>query len=123
MKIAGIVASCIIVACAASGCSGTSERNKIDYKSAGRLPPLEIPPDLATPQNSDRYAVPTPGEATYSDYSRSRDPEQGAEADSVLPERAGMRVVRVGEYRWLEIDSEPGALWQPLQSKSSGTDQ
>lgn len=115
MKISGIVASCIIVVSVASGCSGTSERNKIDYKSAGRLPPLEIPPDLATPENSDRYNVPTPGEATYSDYSRSRESEQGTKGDSVLPERAGMRVVRVGEYRWLEVDSEPGALWQPLR--------
>jgi uncharacterized lipoprotein len=41
---------------------------KIDYKSAGKLPPLEIPPDLTSPNRDERYAVPdiSPrGSATY----------------------------------------------------------
>ena len=42
-----------------AGCSGTLfEKKEIDYKSAGKLPPLEIPPDLTRPGRDDRYAVP-----------------------------------------------------------------
>ena len=32
---------------------------KIDYKSAGTTPTLEIPPDLAAPTYDDRYQVAT----------------------------------------------------------------
>ncbi|MGH8678872.1 MAG: outer membrane protein assembly factor BamC, partial [Burkholderiales bacterium] len=64
------IALIFISAAVVAGCSGSlSERNKIDYKSAGRLPPLEVPPDLAAPQADDRFAVPEAGSATYSAYS------------------------------------------------------
>jgi outer membrane protein assembly factor BamC len=32
--------------------------DKVDYKSAGELPPLEVPPDLVRPAPDDRYAIP-----------------------------------------------------------------
>jgi outer membrane protein assembly factor BamC len=60
------LASCALVV---AGCSGTLEPKKIDYKSAGKLPPLEVPPDLTQPTGDDRFAVPDvspSGTATYS---------------------------------------------------------
>src|SRR3990172_9363837 len=45
------------------------EGDKIEYKSAGKLPPLEIPPDLTRPTTDDRFAVPDinpKGGATFS---------------------------------------------------------
>ena len=34
------------------------ETKKIDYKSAGKAPTLETPPDLVAPARDDRFAVP-----------------------------------------------------------------
>ena len=41
-----------------AGCSGNilPESKKIEYKSAGKLPPLEVPPDLTQPSR-DELAV------------------------------------------------------------------
>jgi outer membrane protein assembly factor BamC len=39
-----------------AGCeTTTSLGKKIDYKSAGSVPALEVPPDLTTPTYDDRY--------------------------------------------------------------------
>ncbi len=117
MRLTGILISATVVAMLVAGCSGSlSERRKIDYKSAGRLPPLEIPPDLATPRNSERYNIPAGDGATFSDYSRERDAvRSGARDSSILPEQAGMRVERDGRFRWLRVEMEPDELWQPLR--------
>lgn len=38
-----------------AGCSSMSiETKKIDYKSAGKLPPLEVPPDLTSPNREKK---------------------------------------------------------------------
>ena len=67
MRLKGIFVVAAVAAMLVTGCSGSvSERRKIDYKSAGRLPPLEVPPDLATPQNSERFNVPADDGATFS---------------------------------------------------------
>jgi outer membrane protein assembly factor BamC len=61
-----------------AGCSGSilPESKKIEYKSAGKLPPLEIPPDLTQQSRDERYTVPdvaaSKGSATYSAYSVER---------------------------------------------------
>lgn len=34
------------------------KNDTVDYKSAGELPPLEVPPDLVRPATDDRYAIP-----------------------------------------------------------------
>ena len=55
-----------------SGCGGSllPESKKIEYKSAGKLPPLEIPPDLTQQSRDERYSVPdvssSKGTATFS---------------------------------------------------------
>ena len=54
-----------IVAAAAlavlSGCSISNDGSSVDYKSAGTLPPLEVPPDLTSPARDNRYVVPETG--------------------------------------------------------------
>ena len=66
---------CTVLA-ALTGCATpTIESKKVDYKSAGKLPPLEIPPDLTSPSRDERYTVPdiSPrGSATFSAYSSER---------------------------------------------------
>jgi outer membrane protein assembly factor BamC len=123
MKLTAIFVSAAVAAMLVAGCSGSaSERRKIDYKSAGRLPPLEVPPDLATPQNSERFNVPAEDGATFSDYSRERDAARNGTRDSsILPERTGLQVERDGTSRWLRVDIEPEELWQPLREFWQGT--
>jgi len=62
----------LMLAVTLAGCSGSilPESKKIEYKSAGKLPPLEIPPDLTQQSRDERYVVPdvssSKGSATYS---------------------------------------------------------
>lgn len=105
-----------VLAVAACGSFGSIElpSKKIDYKSAGKLPPLEVPPDLARPGTDDRFAVPDinpKSSATFSDYSRERSGQQRASAGGVLPDQGGARIERAGTQRWLVVKGEPAALW------------
>ncbi len=61
---------------AVAGCSSVSDvipdSKKVEYKSAGKVPTLEVPPDLSQIARDDRYAVPDAagkGSATFSAYS------------------------------------------------------
>ena len=55
-----IIVTMVLAAAVLSGCSGWEifEGRKVEYKSAGKLPPLEVPPDLTRPGRDDRYAIP-----------------------------------------------------------------
>ncbi len=109
------LAAVLMAACS----SFTIESKKIDYKSAGKLPPLEIPPDLTTPARDDRYAVPDlnpKGSATYSVYNSERaDPTRTSTAPEVLPQVDRIRVERSGTQRWLVVALPPDKLWQTVK--------
>jgi outer membrane protein assembly factor BamC len=105
-------------ALALAGCTWSSdmlEGKKIDYKSAGSLPPLEVPPDLTTPSRDNRYVVPETGKsaATLSGYQADRAQQQGrpVTAASVLPSVEKMRIERAGDQRWLVVSESPDKLW------------
>ncbi len=88
------------------------ESKKIDYKSAGKLPPLEVPPDLTRPGADNRYAVPDiKSTATYSEYSRDRTAQPGAASSGVLPSQDSVRVERQGNQRWLVVKGVPDQVW------------
>ena len=87
---------------------------KIDYKSAGKLPPLEVPPDLTRPSGDDRFTVPDvnpKSSATYSAYSKDRSGQPQAVSSSVLPQQRDARIERSGTQRWLVVKGEPAAMW------------
>jgi len=103
-----------------AGCSGSSilpESKKIEYKSAGKLPPLEIPPDLTQQSRDDRYVVPdvaaSKGSATYSAYSNERAGQaRTTTAQDLLPQVDKMRIERSGTQRWLVVaGTTPQQLW------------
>ncbi len=104
-----------------SACSGLDilpESKKIDYKSAGKAPSLEVPPDLTRPTRDERYAVPdiTPrGTATFSDYAGERRSAQTSTAPAVLPSVDRMRIERAGSQRWLVVGGTPEALWPRIK--------
>jgi outer membrane protein assembly factor BamC len=98
---------------AVAGCT-TTIASKIDYKSAGKLPPLEVPPDLTQPSVDDRYAVPDispSGVATYSAYARERSagPQQAGLAPKAVADTA--HIERAGTQRWLVVQAPPSQAW------------
>ena len=115
MKRVALAASIAIVF-AVGGCSTATEileGKKIDYKSAGSLPPLEIPPDLTTPTRDNRYAVPDSGKgsATLSGYQADRSQQAKLGNTAVLPQVDKMRIERAGTQRWLVVQESPEKLW------------
>jgi len=103
-----------------AGCGGSLlEGKKIDYKTAGTLPPLEIPPDLTRTNRDDRYSVPDinpKGSATYSAYAGDRaDKTRVSTSQTVLPEVDKMHIERSGNQRWLVVQSSPDKLWPEIK--------
>jgi outer membrane protein assembly factor BamC len=102
-----------------SACSWfSSDSSTVDYKSAGKLPPLEVPPDLTSPQRDNRYAVPegARSSATLSGYeAERREPGRAGRTTTggapVLPEVERMKVERAGTQRWLVVQEPPEKLW------------
>lgn len=116
LRLAGLLLASALLA----ACSGgiLPESKKIDYKSAGKLPTLEVPPDLTQPTRDDRYAVPdvTPrGTATYSEYAGERTSGATSTAPAVLPTVDKMRIERAGSQRWLVAAGTPEQLWPTLK--------
>ncbi|MFY9314076.1 MAG: outer membrane protein assembly factor BamC [Burkholderiales bacterium] len=107
-----------LAAAALSACTMSSDilqGKKIDYKSAGQLPSLEIPPDLTTPASDNRYVVPDTGKgsATASSYEadRAQARRTGTVQAGVLPTVEKMRIERAGSQRWLVIADTPEKIW------------
>lgn len=90
----------------------------VDYKSAGRLPPLDIPPDLVQPAIDERYSIPelggTGGSTTFSAYSSERGGQTGG--SSFLPSSIqNVYVERAGTQRWLVVPQPPEAIWPVIK--------
>lgn len=113
----------IVLAAAATllfGCQSVTDfmERKTDYRSAGpakSLPPLEVPPDLTTPQRDSRYAVPEQTEkstATFSGYQAGQREKAQPGADAaILPTFESMRIERAGAERWLVVQAPPEKVW------------
>ncbi|HOT83610.1 MAG TPA: outer membrane protein assembly factor BamC [Candidatus Defluviicoccus seviourii] len=94
------------------------DSKKIDYRSAGKVPSLEVPPDLSQITRDDRYAVPDAagkGSATFSAYSSDRTPAAQAKNSVVLPTVDKIRVERTGNQRWLVVTAPADKLWGPVK--------
>jgi outer membrane protein assembly factor BamC len=110
----------VLVAAAAAlaaGCTFDLDR-KVDYKSAGKLPPLEVPPDLTRPGRDDRYAVPDTNpssSATYSQYSAERQGARQSANAEVLPTPSTVQLERDGTTRYLVVREPPEKLWPQVK--------
>ena len=100
-----------------AGCqtvSGIFEGNRADYRKSGRLPPLEVPPDLARPQADTRFNVPEvggPGSATFSEFDRQRQTKAKPGEGGLLPQVDKTRIERAGNERWLIVPGTPERVW------------
>jgi outer membrane protein assembly factor BamC len=102
-----------IIAVALAGCSFMQGKD-IDYKSSGKVPTLEAPPDLLLPAADNRYVVPETagqGSATYSAYNQERGTRPATGATQVLPKVEKAKVERAGNQRWLVVDLPAEAVW------------
>ena len=105
----------LVAAAALAALSACASDSGVDYKKAGTLPPLEVPPDLTSPARDNRYVVPdnARSSATLSGYQAERreQPARAAGAPVVLPEIERMRIERAGTQRWLVVQEPPEKLW------------
>ncbi|GAB2180631.1 outer membrane protein assembly factor BamC [Denitratisoma sp. agr-D3] len=111
----------LLLAAGLAGCSSSLlESKKIDYKSAGKLPPLELPPDLTAPSRDERFTVPDSGSgkggASFSVYSAERaGKSRTTTAQDVLPVADKLRIERSGTQRWLVVPVPPDKLWSSIK--------
>ena len=107
VAVAAALASIFLSSC---GMFGTTGKNT-DYRSqGGKIPSLEVPPDLTSPVVDDRFVIPDAKSTTFSTYSRERGaaPTTGT---AVLPKVDGARIERAGEQRWLVVRTSPDKAW------------
>jgi len=98
-----------------TGCNLFPETKTIDYKSAGKLPPLDIPPDLIKPAIDERYAIPelsSSSSTTFSSYSSERGGQTQSGTTSFLPSSIqNVHIERAGTQRWLVVPQSPETVW------------
>ena len=100
------------------GCSGGLQQtieeqvNKRDaqYKSSRSLPPLEVPPDLASGAIKDTMVVPE-SETTFSEYASADKGRDAVQETAVLPTLQDLRIERNGDKRWLVVRATPAQVW------------
>ncbi|HEY0844335.1 MAG TPA: outer membrane protein assembly factor BamC [Noviherbaspirillum sp.] len=114
----GIV--CALSLAGLAGCSsiGTMlEPDKVEYKSAGKIPSLEIPPDLTQLQRENRYSIPEAnrGTATASGYNLQQGVRPATTAAIAVNAAPDMRIERAGNQRWLVVKQPPEALWPQIK--------
>lgn len=108
-RVSRAASAAAIVVVLLSGCESMSLSlgKKIEYKSAGSAPPLEIPPDLTTPGYDDRYNVTTASGAVAA--------RTAPRPSEVLPANPDARIARAGSERWLVVNGTPDAAWAALR--------
>jgi len=100
-----------------AGCSYLPESKKIDYGTAAKAPPLDIPPDLTRPTNTGQYSAPnvaTTGTAVFSQINAKNKTAQKQSSDgSVLPDgsRGIAKIERQGNHRWLVVSVPEDKAW------------
>ncbi len=88
------------------------ENDKVDYKSAGRAPSLEVPPDLTQLSRDTRYVVPG-GAVTASGFQVGQ--ASGPATPTAASAMGDVRIERDGNQRWLVVSRPADQLWGPVR--------
>jgi len=116
VKLSGIkrTAVCLILLAGLSACDSIPFiDNTPDYKGAGRVRPLEVPPDLTVSPTSDAYSV--PGSTSYSSYSQGQEVQE-APVEKVLATPEGVRLEKAGGQTWLVVNAPVEKIWPVIHS-------
>jgi outer membrane protein assembly factor BamC len=104
-KLALLSLSLTIAACS------TLDNDKVNYKSAGKAPSLDVPPDLTQLSRSTRYATPG-GAVSASSFQIG----QVTQATPTAVNSAGdVHLERAGTQRWLVVNRPADKLWDPVR--------
>jgi outer membrane protein assembly factor BamC len=109
-SLAQACALAVVAAVVLTGCESLSVGKKIDYKSVSNSPPLELPPDLTSPQYDDRYTVTTASGLAVQNAKRPKTGDQIA--PNANPEA---KIVRSGSERWLVAKATPEQAWTTMR--------
>jgi outer membrane protein assembly factor BamC len=104
-KLALLSLSLALAACTAL------DSDKINYKSAGKGPSLDVPPDLTQLSAGSRYTVPG-GAVTASSFQAGK-PSQTA--PTAVTSLGDVRIERAGTQRWLVVNRPAEKLWDPVR--------
>lgn len=96
--------------CAALAACSVLDGDKINYKSAGKAPALEVPPDLTQLARDTRYAVPG-NTVSASGFERGQAKPTLQTADNTIGD---VQIRRAGNQRWLVVHRSADQLWQPV---------
>jgi outer membrane protein assembly factor BamC len=88
------------------------ESDKIDYKSAGKAPTLEVPPDLTQLSHDNRYVVPG-GAVTANTYQAGLANAPGL--PTAVNSVGDVHMERSGSQRWLVVNRPADQLWDPVK--------
>lgn len=111
-----LTVSTLAFAAALAGCSsGFLSGEKVDYRSGARQTTgLEVPPDLTQLAREGRYQA--PGAVVSAAGSNAAAPAAAATTSSVAPAAVGgIRMLRDGDLRWLQIPMPPEQVWPQLR--------
>lgn len=90
------------------GCSAISD-NKVEYKSARAISPLELPPDLVTPLKNK-----APSSSSATALNTTGAPSSAAIA-AIAPSQIGLvRLEQSGNTRFLVVEQAPANIWVQL---------
>ncbi|OGP01459.1 MAG: hypothetical protein A3E00_08825 [Curvibacter sp. RIFCSPHIGHO2_12_FULL_63_18] len=96
----------------ALGACGSLESDKVDYRSTGKAPSLDIPPDLTQLSKDTRYTV-VDGAISASGYQANQ------AANNKVPVATlsvgDVRIERAGNQRWLVVNRPADKLWEPVK--------
>lgn len=105
-RVLSVIAGFAILLQAGCGSFSLLDSKKVDYRSTGTSPSLEIPPDLTVPAFDDRYRD-RPGSATASGLATGAQPARSG----IIPVLDSGRIERAGSQRWVVVQGTPEASW------------
>jgi outer membrane protein assembly factor BamC len=97
---------------AVSACS-VLESGKAEYKSAGKAPSLEVPPDLTQLSRETRFNV--PGSAVTASSYQLGTIGNASSVPTAAAKLGDVRVERLGNTRFLVVNRPADQLWDPVK--------
>jgi outer membrane protein assembly factor BamC len=102
----------LLAAAASLAACSVFESDKIDYKSTGRAPTLEVPPDLTQLSRDNRYVIPG---AAVSANAYQTGIANAPSLPTAVASIGDVRMERSGAQRWLVINRPAEQLWDPVK--------
>jgi len=88
------------------------ESDKIEYKSAGKAPSLEVPPDLTQLSRENRYAIPG-GAVSANAFEAGR--ANAPALPTAVAKLGDVRLERAGQERWIVVNRSPEQIWDEVR--------